>query len=157
MNREKIKEIIGCFPIHRTYLLPVLEAIQEEIGWIPAWAMEEVASYLRLPKSEVHGVASSFPDLRSKPTGEYVVKVCTGLPCHLKGSALVLSALEREVGVTSGETTNNKSISLEESSCLFICAMAPAMAINSGVFGRVSPEDALSHLHAIPIDKQVQE
>ena len=119
--------------------------------WIPAWAMEEVSSYLRVPKSEVHGVASSFPELRLKAPGRHIVRACTGLSCYLKGSGPVLKALEDDRGIEAGHTTEDDAVTLEEAPCLFVCAMAPAMELDGGTFGRLTPVD---RLQAIPRDRQ---
>ena len=78
MDREETKEILGRFPRHRTYLLSALRAVQEGLRWIPAWAMEEIGAYLRVPKSEVHGVASSFPELRLKEPGPFRIESLHG-------------------------------------------------------------------------------
>ena len=150
MDREHIKEVLGGFPRHRTHLLPALRAVQEELHWLPTWAMEEIGAYLRVPKSEVHGVASSFPELRLKEPGRFVLKVCTGLACYLQGSAQILEAVSGDLGIGVGETTDDGAITLEEAPCLFVCAMAPAMELGGGPFGRLTPEDAVTRLQAIP-------
>ena len=89
--------MLGRFPRERSQLLPVLLAVQEETRWIPAWAMEEVSAYLKVPASEVHGVASSFPELRLKAPGKHILRVCTGLSCYLNGAVPVLEGLEKSL------------------------------------------------------------
>lgn len=150
MDRADTKEILGRFPRHRTYLLPALRAVQEELHWLPTWAMEEIGAYLRVPKSEVHGVASSFPELRLKEPGRFVLRVCTGLACYLQGSARILEAVSRDLGIGVDETTDDGAITIEEAPCLFVCSMAPAMELGGGPFGRLTPEDAVTRLQAIP-------
>ena len=122
MDREHIKEVLGGFPRHRTHLLPALRAVQEELHWLPTWAMEEIGAYLRVPKSEVHGVASSFPELRLKEPGRFVLKVCTGLACYLQGSARILEAVSGDLGIGVSETTDDGAITLEEAPA---CSCAP--------------------------------
>ena len=150
MDRDRIKEILGVFSRQRTQLLPALRAVQEELHWVPTWAMEEVGAYLRVPKSEVHGVASSFPELRLKEPGRFVLRVCTGLACYLQGGARILEAVGKDLEIGIGETTNDGAITLEEAPCLFVCSMAPAMELGGGPFGRLTPEDAVTRLQAIP-------
>lgn len=150
MDRGRIKEIIGVFPRQRTQLLPALRAVQEELHWVPTWAMEEIGAYLRVPKSEVHGVASSFPELRLKESGRFVLRVCTGLACYLQGGARVLEAVSDDLEIAVGETTGDGAITLEEAPCLFVCSMAPAMELGGGPHGRLTPEDALARLQAVP-------
>ena len=156
MDREETKEILGRFPRHRTHLLPALRAVQEELHWLPAWAMEEIGAYLRVPKSEVHGVASSFPELRLKEPGRFVLRVCTGLACYLQGGTRVLEAVSGDLGIGVGETTDDGAITLEEAPCLFVCAMAPAMELGGGPFGKLTPEDAVTRLQAIPRNVPLQ-
>ena len=156
MDRDRIKEILGLFPRHRTHLLPALRAVQEELHWVPTWAMEEVGAYLRVPKSEVHGVASSFPELRLKEPGRHVLRVCMGLACYLQGGTRVLEAVAEELGVGVGETTDDGARTLEEAPCLFVCAMAPAMELGGGPFGKLTPEDAIIRLQAIPRNVPLQ-
>ena len=156
MDREETKEILGRFPRHRTHLLPALRAIQEELHWLPAWAMEEIGAYLRVPKSEVHGVASSFPELRLKEPGRFVLRVCTGLACYLQGGTRVLEAVAGVLEIGVGETTGDGAITLEEAPCLFVCAMAPAMELGGGPFGKLTPEDAVTRLQAIPRNVPLQ-
>ncbi len=156
MDRDRIKEILGLFPRHRTHLLPALRAVQEELHWVPTWAMEEVGAYLRVPKSEVHGVASSFPELRLKEPGRHVLRVCMGLACYLQGGTRVLEAVAEELGVGVGETTDDGALTLEEAPCLFVCAMAPAMELGGGPFGKLTPEDAIIRLQAIPRNVPLQ-
>ena len=156
MDREETKEILGRFPRHRTYLLPALRAVQEGLHWIPAWAMEEIGAYLRVPKSEVHGVASSFPELRLKEPGRFVLRVCTGLACYLQGGTRVLEAVSVELGIGVGETTDDGALTLEEAPCLFVCAMAPTMELEGGTFGKLTPEDAVIRLQSVPRNMPLQ-
>ena len=148
MNREEIKEVLGRFPQERTYLLPALQAVQEEVRYLPAWAMEEISAYLKVPKSEVHGVASSYPELRLKAPGKHIVRVCTGLPCYLKGAIPVLEELERNLAVQPGETTTDGMYTLEEVPCVFICPLAPAVEWDGACLGRVTPEKVAEKVKA---------
>jgi NADH:ubiquinone oxidoreductase subunit E len=156
LDRDEIKEILGRFPRHRTYLLPTLRAVQEELHWLPAWAMEEIGVYLRVPKSEVHGVASSFPELRLKEPGRHVLRVCTGLACYLKGAPQVLEAVSGALEIGVGETTEDGILTLEEAQCLFVCAMAPTMDLDGAPFGKLTPEDAVTRLQAVPRNMPLQ-
>lgn len=149
VDREGIKDILGRFPRQRTYLLPVLQAVQEEVRYLPNWAMEEVGAYLRVPKSEVHGVASSYPELRFDEPGKHVVRVCTGLQCHLNGASEVLEELTNNLKIQVGETTPDGQVTLEETPCVFDCALAPAIEWDGHVAGRMTPEAALSKLQTL--------
>ena len=149
MDREGIKEVLGRFPRRRTYLLPVLQAVQEEVRYLPNWAMEEVGAYLRVPKSEVHGVASSYPELRFDEPGRHIVRICTGLQCHLNGAGEVLEELTNSLSVRVGETTPDSQFTLEETLCVFACALAPAIEWDGHVAGRMTREVALARLQSL--------
>ncbi len=149
MDREGIKEVLGRFPRRRTYLLPALQAVQEEVRYLPSWAMEEIGAYLRVPKSEIHGVASSYPELRFDEPGRHIVKVCTGLQCHLNGAEEGLEALAHDLGVRVGETTPDGQFTLEETPCVFDCALAPAIEWDGHVAGRMTREVALARLRGL--------
>lgn len=155
MDREAIKEVLGRFPQERTQLLPVLHAVQEEVRWLPAWALEEVAAYLRVPKSEVHGVASSFPELRLKSPGKHIVRVCTGLPCYLRGAMPVLEELKKALALAPSETSADGMFTLEEAPCVFICPLAPAVEWAGVCLGRMTPEKAMAKVKAVTVGSRM--
>ena len=76
--------------------------------------------------------------------------MCTGLGCYLQGGARILESVSGDLGIGVGETTDDGAITLEETPCLFVCAMAPAMELGGGPFGRLTPDDAVTRLQAIP-------
>ena len=150
MDREETKEILGRFPATQDLpaagfaCRPGRAALDTRVGHggdrgIPSG-----------PKSEVHGVASSFPELRLKEPGRFVLRVCTGLACYLQGGTRVLDAVSGELGIGVGETTDDGALTLEEAPCLFVCAMAPTMELEGGTFGKLTPEDAVIRLQSVP-------
>lgn len=146
--------MLGRFPRERTQLLPVLHAVQEETCWIPAWAMEEVSAYLKVPASEVHGVVSSFPELRLKAPGRHLLRVCTGLSCYLNGGLSVLEGLEKSLGIEAGGTTPDGVFTLEEAPCLFVCPAAPAVEWDGICSGRMTTDRAVALVRAGPNGKR---
>ncbi|MFQ5874538.1 MAG: NAD(P)H-dependent oxidoreductase subunit E [Dehalococcoidia bacterium] len=149
MDREDIKEVLGKFPRERTYLLPALQAVQEEVRYLPAWAMEEVSAYLKVPKSEVHGVASSYPELRLKEPGKHIVRVCTGLSCFLNGAIPVLEELKKSLALQPGETAPTGMFTLEEMPCAFVCPLSPAVEWDGECMGRMTLENAVAKVKAM--------
>jgi NADH:ubiquinone oxidoreductase subunit F (NADH-binding)/NADH:ubiquinone oxidoreductase subunit E len=115
-GRAELDERIRAFPRRRTYLLPALHEVQHALGWLPATALETVGGHLRVPKSEVYGIASSFPDFRLSEPPEHVTRVCAGASCRVAGAA-----------PKPGESTAD---------CLFICGVAPAMEVDGRLSGR---------------------
>ncbi len=149
MDREDIKEVIGRFPQERTYLLPVLHAVQEEVRYLPGWALAEISIHLKVPKSEVYGVASSYPEFRLEEPGEHILRVCTGLQCYLSGAASVMDSARKALGIYSNKTNTNGTFSFEETPCLFICPMAPAVELDGLSLGRMTPDAIAERLKAV--------
>ena len=124
------RELRAKFPRNHGQLLPALHFLQHEFGYLPDWAMEVVGWHLGIPSSEVYGAATSYTELRTEEPGETLVRVCAALPCLVSGSAAILSALESELGVKSGQTSDDARYTLEEVPCGFLCGMAPAVEID---------------------------
>src|SRR5437867_10497179 len=144
-----VAELLAKFPRERTWLLPALQAVQRAERYLSAEALEAVAAHLRVPKSEVWGVASHYPELRLAPPGTRVVRVCTGVSCKLRGGGELLAACERRLGLRAGRTTADGAVTLEAMDCAFACAVAPVVEIDHACHGRVTPPalDALLAAH----------
>src|SRR5881628_2896707 len=140
-----VAELLAKFPRERTWLLPALQAVQRAERYLSPEALEAVAAHLRVPKSEVWGVASHYPELRLAPPGTRVVRVCTGVSCKLRGGSELLAASERRLGIRAGRTTADGAVTLEAMDCAFACAVAPVVEIDHAYHGRVTPRalDAL--------------
>src|SRR2546428_986895 len=140
-----VAELLAKFPRERTWLLPALQAVQRAERYLSPEALEAVAAHLRVPKSEVWGVASHYPELRLAPPGTRVVRVCTGVSCKLRGGGELLAACERRLGLRAGRTTADGAVTLEAMDCAFACAVAPVVEIDHEYQGRVTPRapDAL--------------
>ena len=136
-----VPEALATFPRERTWLLPALQAIQRAERWLSPASLEAVAAHLRVPKSEVWGVASHYPELRLRAPGRRLLRVCTGVACLARGGRELLSAFERRLGVPAGTTTADGRFTLEELDCAFACASAPVVEVDHDYRGRVSPDD----------------
>src|SRR5215472_14791284 len=99
-------------PRERTWLLPALQAVQHDLGWIPADALAAVTAHLRVPASEVYGVATHYPEFRLSEPGKRLVRVCTGISCRIRGGLDCLAALERRLGVKAPATTPGGAVTL---------------------------------------------
>src|SRR3989442_6465696 len=130
-----LANVLSPFPRERTWLLPALHAVQETLGHLPDDALERVAAHLRVPASEVHGVASGYPEFRLHARGRHHVRYCTGVTCRLTGGDAVRAALERRfAGATPAEIT------LEPADCFFECSVAPLIEVDGEYRGRVTSE-----------------
>ena len=136
-----LSEILARFPRERTWLLPALQAVQHAERWLSPASLEAVAAHLRVPKSEVWGVASHYPELRLAEPGRRIVRVCVGLACLARGGRDVLAALERRLGVRAGHTSPESGLTLEEIDCAFACGSAPVVETEQHHHGRVTAHD----------------
>ena len=136
-----VHELLAQFPRERTWLLPALQAVQRAERWLSPEALEAVAGHLRVPKSEVWGVASHYPELRLARPGRRVVRVCTGVSCVARGGRELLGACAAPLGVRAGGTTPDGGVTLEEMDCAFACAVAPVVEVDHEPRGRVTPGD----------------
>ncbi|HAM54486.1 MAG TPA: hypothetical protein DCQ64_03405, partial [Candidatus Rokubacteria bacterium] len=122
--------ILAAFPRERNWLLPALQAVQHHERWLSPDALVAVAGHLRVPRSEVYGVATHYPELRMTEPGRRIVRVCVGVSCRALGSLDVLAALERRLAVAADGTTADGEFTLERLDCGFCCAMAPVVEVD---------------------------
>lgn len=129
------------------YLIPILQEAQAEYGYLPVTVLKEIASYLHLSVSKVYGVVTFYTQFHLKPRGENVIRVCTGTACHVRGGAEVLKTIEEELGIKSGETTDNLQFTLEKVACIGACGLAPVIMINDDTYGRLTAKKVLEILN----------
>lgn len=137
ISDRKIVEIIKKYRHEPTPLLSVLKEVQNVKGYLAEDDLRAVARELDLPSSKVYGVASFYSLFHLEPKGKYVIRVCESAPCHVKGARDILQILKEELGIEVGETTSDGMFSLELSSCLGLCGVAPAMLINDEAYGNL--------------------
>ena len=135
---------LARLPQERQHLLPALLLAQAAFGWVPDRAVERIAVHLRLTPSAVAGVATAYPDLRRRPPGRCVVRVCIGAPCWLAGAGNLLAALEGALGIRAGETTPDRGVTIEEAPCCFLCGVAPVVELDGVCHGRLSAPEAVA-------------
>jgi NADH:ubiquinone oxidoreductase subunit E len=135
----QLEAIINKHESETWSLIPLLQDIQETIGYIPQESIEPIAEALNLFPSQVQGVISFYAGLSLKPKGKYVVRVCRGTACHVKGGRNILRFMKKELGLNEGETSPDYQFTLETVACLGTCFLAPAMMVNRSYFGKLSP------------------
>lgn len=137
-----VKEILSRFEPKRENLLDILHAIQDASPTknLTKEDVEAVATYLGITPAEVWGTATFYSMFSVKPRGKHIIRVCVSPACHLMGKESVLEAIKRELNIDVGETTKDGLFTLEISSCLGICGVAPAMMIDEVAYGNLTPE-----------------
>jgi NADH-quinone oxidoreductase subunit E len=123
-------------------LIPVLQKVQGELGYLPEEAVTEIAHFLGISRSEIYGVASFYAQFRFEKQGEHTVKVCQGTACHVRGSRRILEAVMQQLGIQPGGTTEDYKFSLERVACFGSCALAPVMVVDKKVYGRMNTTKA---------------
>jgi len=121
-------------------LIPIMQDIQAEFGYLPREAVEEAARWLKIPLSKAYGVITFYAQFHLKPRGKYVLRVCLGTACHVRGGQKVLEAVSKELGIAPGETTSDLRFTLERVACLGCCGLAPTMMVNDQTFARLNPQ-----------------
>jgi len=140
--RERLSPILAPYRGQRGALIPVLQKVQEELGYLPEEAVSEIAFFLGISESEVYGVASFYAQFRFIRQGDHTIKVCQGTACHVRGGRRILEAVERELGIQPGETTEDYKFSLDRVACFGSCALAPVMVVDKTVHGKMTTAKA---------------
>lgn len=120
-------------------LMPIMQKAQESFGYLPMEAMTLIADELDIPVSKIYGVATFYAQFSLTPKGDNIIQVCTGTACYVKGAQAVLDEVIHQLGIHSGETTEDGKFTIQDTRCLGCCGLAPVMTINEDVYGRVVP------------------
>ncbi|MEI7662646.1 MAG: NAD(P)H-dependent oxidoreductase subunit E [Bacteroidota bacterium] len=140
--KEILEEILNRYPVHkRDALLPMLQEIQRENGYLTEEVLNEVGRYLNLPVNKVYGVAAFYDQFRFRPLGHFHFQLCRGTACHLHGSTTYQGELEKQLKVKSGGTSRDQRFSLEIVNCLGACESAPVLRVNDIYYPHVTPEE----------------
>jgi NADH-quinone oxidoreductase subunit E len=138
---EEIREIAAQYPEARSAILPALHLAQNQNdGWLPPQALEEVGTALGVTPAYVQSVASFYDMLHLAPVGQHLVEVCTNISCALVGAQQVVEAFERELGVAPGETTGDGQVTLKTMECAGGCGWAPVVVVDHGYREPVTAE-----------------
>ena len=141
-----IDEIVENYNNVKTPLIYILKDVQKEFGYLSESILTRVAKKTKIPMSNIYGVATFYSLFTTKEKGKYIIRCCNNAPCHVNGSKEVLDKIKEYLGVDFGETTADKIFTLEFTSCLGICAVAPVMMVNDDVYGNLTPEKAVAIL-----------
>ena len=139
-NLARIAEIIAHYQDQKWPLIPLLQEIQEEFGYIPPEAIAPVARAFQLFPSHVQGVISFYEQLYTTPRGKKIVRVCRGTACHVRGGKTILKLAKQHLGLEEGETTPDLEYTLETVACIGVCALAPNIVIGKDTHGKMNPK-----------------
>ena len=139
--KKQIIEIISRYKDERTPLMMILSDIQKEFGYIPLEVQELVSEEIGVPVAEIYGVVTFYSFFSLKPKGKYVIGVCLGTACYVKGSQQVIDKFSEILKLKAGETTEDGLFTLEALRCIGACGIAPALTINGKVYPKVQVSD----------------
>lgn len=136
---EQFKQLLPDLAGEQGALIPALQTAQNLFGYIPEYIMRHISEELSIPFSEVTGVVTFYSYFSTVPRGRYVIRVCMGTACYVRGGKEVLNAIKETLGINVGETTEDRKFSLEIGRCFGACGLAPVVMINDNVHQRVKP------------------
>jgi NADH-quinone oxidoreductase subunit E len=138
--KERLEGVFCAFEGRRDELIPILQAVQQEFGYLPEEAMLEIAEFTGVPESRVYAVATFYAQFRFTPIGRKHVMVCRGTSCHVRGAPRILEAIEKQLGIKEGETTPDLEYSLETVACIGACGLSPCIMTNKKVEAKMTPK-----------------
>ena len=148
-DRDRLLNAINNQRRPTVTVLSSLLAVQDELGYIPEEALEEVAVLNDTTINEVWGVASFYTNFRFTPPGKHNVEICWGPTCHLKGASHILQRVMDELGLEGEGETEDDSISFKFNTCLGACSVAPVMSVNHRLVGRITPDSAVERVRRV--------
>lgn len=141
-HTARMDEILQRFPqIKRNALIPLLQAVQDEFGYISEESISRIGAHLSLPTSKVYGLATFYNQFSFSPRGFYHVILCNGTACHMGGSGELLSEITKMLEINDGETTRDGLFSLEVQSCIGACGQSPVMAVNDRYYSGITVKE----------------
>ncbi len=140
VNLKLVGKIAAEYNQQKWPLIPLVQRIQNEFGYIPPQSIPIIAESLGLFPSQVQGVVSFYEQLYTEPRGKKIVRVCRGTACHVRGGKTILKLAKQHLGLEEGQTTPDPEYTLETVACLGVCALAPNIVVNDRVYGRMNPK-----------------
>jgi len=148
VDRE-LDPILQNYPPRRESMIPLLQDVQEQLGYLPREAMQRVAEHVNVPVSDIYGVATFYTQFHLQPQGQHRVHVCQGTACHVRGGDRILDAVTDKLDIEPGETTPDRQFTLQRVACVGSCALAPVVMVDGEAHGRMTPQKTVSLLEQL--------
>ena len=152
-TEERLSEVLSSYQGREDELIPILQRVQQDFGYLPEGAMKRIAKFLKLPESTVFGVSTFYAQFKLHPSGKNIVRVCRGTACHVRGGARILREVEKELGIKAGESTSDLEYCLETVACIGACALAPTMVVNKRTHGQMTTKKVAQVIDQFRRDK----
>jgi len=138
MNLAIVDRVLDRYKRKKSALLGILQDIQAEYNYLPKEALFHLRESLRIPLTQIYGIASFYRSFSLKPRGKHIINVCLGTACHVRGAVRILEEIERNLGIESGQTTKDSMFTLETVNCLGACALGPLIVVNERYYGKMT-------------------
>jgi NADH-quinone oxidoreductase subunit E len=143
-----IKPVLAQLDKDRSNLVRALQLIQEKEGYLSNQNIQRIAEYFSIPPVEVEGVLSFYTQFRRSKPGKYVISICDGTACHIKGSKLISTWIADELNIHQGETDSQGLFTLKTVACLGCCSLAPVISVNGKIYGNLNRKKLMKVLKA---------
>lgn len=143
MEKGIIEEIIGRYEGDAGMLIPMMQDLQTEYGYLPVEKLRLLSKRLEVPLTRIYKVATFYSSFRLAPKGQHEVTLCMGTVCYLKGSGRISEVICEEYNIEPGGTTSDRLFTLQAVNCVGACAVAPVMIVDGKYHGSVTTESAL--------------
>ncbi len=143
VDLAKLDRIVDDYRAQRGSLIGLLQDASEEYGYLPVEVLEELSERLRISLSHFYSLATFYASFRLEPMGEHYCSICVGTACHVRGATGVAEAIERELGIEAGQTTEDGKFTVEKVNCLGACAMGPLVVIDDKYHGKLDARKAV--------------
>lgn len=137
---DRLSSILSKFKGKKNELIPVLQHVQEEFGYLPESTLLEVARFIHVAESRVYAVATFYAQFRFSPIGKKRITICRGTACHVRGAPRILDEVKKQLGINEGETTPDLEYSLDSVACIGACGLSPCIMINKEVKAKMTPK-----------------
>ena len=142
-----VQDILNSREKERKHLIPILQDIQKEYGFLSKENMIRISEYLEISPNEVYGVASFYQQFKFIKPGKHIISVCLGTACFVKGGNVLAETVRTKLNIEPGETTEDGLFSFERVACLGCCALSPVVQIDDEIYGQVKPSKLLNLLN----------
>jgi NADH-quinone oxidoreductase subunit E len=137
---EVVENIVKKYGSTRDELIPILNEVNKELGYVPSEALEQISLMIKAPKSQLFGVTTFYRMLSTRKRGKHVIQFCESAPCHVVGGREVWQALQENLNLSEDDTSADGKWTLITTSCLGLCGVGPVVVVDEDIYGNVTPQ-----------------
>ena len=137
---QQLQQVIDEYKGKPGSLIPIMQKAQDIFGYLPLEVQQYIADGLNVPLQNIYGISTFYSQFNLEPKGKHSIGLCMGTACYVRGAQLVLDKIQEQLGISMGETTEDKMFTLVATRCLGCCGLAPVMMIDDNVYGRLTPD-----------------